>query len=281
MKSFKVNVCLVLVIAIFVLASAKKHEGKRRKYNRNTTLSEYKCDCSWASASACGNPDGSYCHQQCCGSKKSPAPAPAQPKGYEGVAKTTRYWDCCKPSCAWPNNVKGNSYVRSCTRDGKSTAPANAPNVCGGGGSSGGPNFSCSNQQPFTIGNTLYGFAASNVECCTCYELLFKDTALAGKKMIIQVTNKGGDLGSRHFDLQIPGGGLGIFDGCTPQFGSWNGGARYGGVSSASQCPKLPAALRSGCNWRFNDFKNADNPNAYFKRITCPTELTKITGCRV
>ncbi|CAF4810662.1 unnamed protein product, partial [Rotaria sp. Silwood2] len=27
---------------------------------------------------------------------------------------TTRYWDCCKPSCGWPNKVSGsNAYVKS------------------------------------------------------------------------------------------------------------------------------------------------------------------------
>lgn len=41
--------------------------------------------------------------------------------------------------------------------------------------------------------------------------------------MIVQATNTGGDLGGNQFDLMIPGGGEGIFDGCTPQYGSWNG----------------------------------------------------------
>lgn len=271
---------IIITLLVSVLFLATICEARKR---RERTLSEYQCDCSWASPSACGNPDGSYCHQQCCGNVQ-PAPQPQQPQqphGYEGVAKTTRYWDCCKPSCSWPSNVNGYAHVRSCHRDGASTAPANSPNICGGGGAPGGPNVACSNQQPFTIGDTLYGFAASNVDCCTCYELLFTDTAVAGRRMIVQVTNKGGDLGSRHFDLQIPGGGLGIFDGCSPQFGHWNGGARYGGLSDASQCPNLPHALQHGCYWRFNDFKNADNPNAYFKRITCPSVLTDITGCRV
>jgi hypothetical protein len=177
--------------------------------------------------------------------------------------------------------VNGHAYVRSCLKDGWSTAPANSPNICGGGGDVGGPNFSCNDNQPFTIGDTMYAFAASNVDCCTCYELQFTDTAVAGRKMIVQVTNKGGDLGQSHFDLQIPGGGLGIFDGCSPQFGYWNGGARYGGVGSADQCGHLPAALQAGCHWRFNDFKNADNPNAYFKRVACPSVLTDRTGCRV
>jgi len=41
--------------------------------------------------------------------------------------------------------------------------------------------------------------------------------------MIVQATNTGGDLGSNHFDLMIPGGGVGLFDGCSRQYGSFNG----------------------------------------------------------
>ena len=37
---------------------------------------------------------------------------------------------------------------------------------------------------------------------------------LYGQRMVVQVTNKGGDLSKAHFDIQIPGGGFGIFNGC-------------------------------------------------------------------
>jgi hypothetical protein len=47
--------------------------------------------------------------------------------------------------------------------------------------------------------------------CCACYELTF--STLGNKKFIVQITNTGGDLGDNHFDLQIPGGGVGIFNG--------------------------------------------------------------------
>lgn len=53
---------------------------------------------------------------------------------------------------------------------------------------------------------------------------------------------------ANHFDLQIPGGGVGIFNGCQSQ---WNApangwGDRYGGVSSIEGCNDLPAAIREG-----------------------------------
>lgn len=97
--------------------------------------------------------------------------------------------------------------------------------------------------------------------------------------MVVQSTSTGGDLGSNHFDLNIPGGGVGIFDGCSPQFGGL-GGQRYGGVSSRSECDSFPEALKPGCYWRFDWFKNADNPNFTFRQVQCPAELVARTGCR-
>jgi len=99
--------------------------------------------------------------------------------------------------------------------------------------------------------------------------------------MIVQVTNTGSDLSTSHFDIQIPGGGVGIFNGCSSQWGApsdgW--GARYGGVASAADCATLPAQLQAGCQFRFGWFKNADNPTMTYKEVTCPTELTSISGC--
>lgn len=94
--------------------------------------------------------------------------------------------------------------------------------------------------------------------------MTFTSGPVSGQKMVVQVTNSGGDLGENHFDLQIPGGGVGvscfyiykfyndvklfitnkitihfiqIFNGCQSQ---WNTGAdgwgdRYGGVRSVEQ----------------------------------------------
>jgi hypothetical protein len=101
--------------------------------------------------------------------------------------------------------------------------------------------------------------------------------------MIVQVTNTGGDLGDNHFDLQIPGGGFGIFDGCTKQFPGTppaNWGMRYGGVSSGTACDGLPAPLVAGCKVRFDWGLGMDNPNINFRRVTCPSALTSRTGCQ-
>ena len=67
----------------------------------------------------------------------------------------------------------------------------------------------------------------------------------SGKKFAVQVTNTGGDLGENHFDIQIPGGGVGIFNGCSVQYGAPNDGwgQRYGGVSNVGECGQLPGDL--------------------------------------
>jgi len=198
--------------------------------------------------------------------------------------KTTRYWDCCKPSCSWSGKANVSHPVNTCKRNGSLISDFNARSGCDGGEA-----YTCTDQTPWAINDNLsYGFAAAHISggseatwCCACYRLTFTDTAVKGKQLVVQVTNTGGDLGENHFDLQIPGGGLGIFDGCSSQFNtnaaSW--GERYGGVRDVSGCNNLPKALQAGCKWRFNWFKNADNPNMVFEEVQCPTELTKKTGC--
>jgi len=217
----------------------------------------------------------------CCTSASGPAPATGGTKS----GKTTRYWDCCKPSCSWNGKAPVTSPVTTCAKDGFSVlSDRNAQSGCDGGGA-----YVCNNQQPFAVNDNLaYGFAAASISgqgeyqgCCACYELTFTSGPVNGKKLVVQVTNVGADLGENHFDLQIPGGGVGLFNGCKPQWGtSDNGwGQKYGGVSSAAECNQLPAPLQAGCNFRFGWFKNADNPTMTFKPVTCPNEITSRSGC--
>jgi hypothetical protein len=110
--------------------------------------------------------------------------------------------------------------------------------------------------------------------------LIFTSTSIAGKQLIVQVTNTGGDLGNNQFDLQMPGGGFGLFDGCETQFpGPYVWGQTYGGVSQRSDCNNLPPVLQSGCFWRFDWFEDANNPTMVFTAISCPTVLTANTNC--
>lgn len=188
------------------------------------------------------------------------------PLGPVQKGETTRYWDCCKPSCAWKENVGlVTAPVNTCQVDGASFAPLSFMSGCNGGDA-----FMCSNNQPFQVSPTLaYGFAAASiagksekVRCCSCFKLDFTSGTLKdkGKSMIVQVTNSGGDLRSNHFDIQLPGGGVGIFNGCSRQYGApesgW--GARYGGISSLAECKDLPEDL---CIQPTKKFRHIALPN--------------------
>ncbi|KAF3903048.1 Endoglucanase-5 [Arthrobotrys entomopaga] len=204
--------------------------------------------------------------------------------GSSGSGQTTRYWDCCKPSCAWSG--KGPNIPFVCDANGNHVSNAiNAVSSCDGGSA-----YMCNNQTPWAVNdNVAYGFAAVSIAgsteqhwCCSCYELTFTSGPVAGKKLVVQATNTGGDLGSNQFDLAIPGGGFGIFNGCAKEFpstpsGNW--GAQYGGVSSASQCSGLPSALQAGCNFRFGWMMGADNPSVSFVEVQCPSAITSVSGC--
>lgn len=207
--------------------------------------------------------------------------------GASGTGTTTRYWDCCKPSCAWPgkfNLAAGSNPVQMCDIKDQPLMDSNAASGCAGGQA-----YQCSNESPWAVDDNLaYGYAAVNIAggseaswCCACYELTFTSGAVAGKKMIVQATNTGSDLSGNQFDISIPGGGVGIFNGCTNMFGapSSGWGQQYGGIASRSSCDGFPAALKDGCYWRYDWFMGADNPSVSFKQVACPAALTAKTGC--
>jgi hypothetical protein len=168
--------------------------------------------------------------------------------------------------------------VQTCSKDNVPLKSYNIKSGCEGGGA-----FACDEQSPFVVSkNVSYGFAAARLKgqnesdwCCKCYELMFAN----GKVMIVQVTNTGGDLGENHFDLQIPGGGQGLFQGCLAQYKVYKGGELYGGVKDKRQCAQLPVRQRKGCLWRFEWFENSDNPKARAREVMCPKKLTDISKC--
>ncbi len=62
--------------------------------------------------------------------------------------------------------------------------------------------YTCNDNQPFVVNDVGYGYAAASLSgqgerdtCCSCYELQFTSGSVNGKKMIVQVTNTGADLG--------------------------------------------------------------------------------------
>jgi hypothetical protein len=69
----------------------------------------------------------------------------------------------------------------------------------------------CANESPWAVSDTLsYGYAAVNIAgsneagwCCACYQLTFTSGPVAGKTLIVQATNTGGDLSGNQFDLSV------------------------------------------------------------------------------
>lgn len=121
-----------------------------------------------------------------------------------GTGTTTRYWDCCKPSCAWNDlsTLGIDSAVKSCDKSDNPLTDASVASGCSGGSA-----YMCSDQSPWAVSDSLaYGFAAvsaSKQECCQCYQLSFTSGAASGKKMIVQATNTGSDVGSTQFDIAV------------------------------------------------------------------------------
>ncbi|MBN1611314.1 MAG: hypothetical protein JW940_32070, partial [Polyangiaceae bacterium] len=170
-------------------------------------------------------------------------------------ASTTRYWDCCKPSCAWRANAGGKNPATTCGKDGNSTVGEDARNACESGGTA----FQCNWGVPWQVGPSLsYGYVAFNSGGCgTCYQLDFPN----GKTMIVQAINIGAMSGS-NFDLLIPGGGVGAMNACTQNGAMWgnvDAGVQHGGFL-ASCGPNMScitdmcrnafgsnAALMAGC----------------------------------
>jgi len=110
--------------------------------------------------------------------------------------------------------------------------------------------------------------------------------------MIVQAMNVGGDVGGGQFDLLIPGGGVGAFNGCSQQWGTSDLGAQYGGFLSS--CNNDVSCLRQKCQEVFSDkpdlldgclfhadwMGGADNPQLRYAQVSCPPELTQISGMR-
>jgi hypothetical protein len=233
-----------------------------------------------------------------------------QPPKIEGGTQgfATRYWDCCKPHCAWKGNVPGGNAIDSCNRSDQNIGVSDADNACEN------PNsgvYMCHNYAPWAVSDTLaYGFAAfkSNDICGRCYQLQFTGSSnsgsndpgsqsLSGKTMIVQAINTG-NIQNNQFDLLIPGGGVGEYDACSDQWGTSSLGEQFGGfyldcqkkngfnyaaarTCAANKCQEVlgnKPELLAGCNFFINWFAAADNPNLVYKEVACPAAITAVSG---
>ncbi len=222
---------------------------------------------------------------------------------------TTRFWDCCKPHCGWPEHA--NSPMKICSRDDQVINNPDEGSACDGGGA-----HTCHNLAPWAVNeNVSYGYAATPVEgdiCGKCYQLDFQgggdegSNAIAGKKMIVQAINVGHDVQGGQFDLLIPGGGVGAFNACSSQWGVSNEelGEQYGGFLSKCfneighdaenqalkecvrrQCDSVFGSrglsdLEAGCNWFVDWLHAANNPRIAYQEVECPSELQNLSGLR-
>ncbi|MEZ4384205.1 MAG: hypothetical protein R3A79_22920 [Nannocystaceae bacterium] len=232
------------------------------------------------------------------------------------VGYATRYWDCCKAHCGWGGNVNAaTDALASCDKaDMSHGGDYNVASACDA------PNpdsaYTCYSNAPWALSDTLaYGFAAVPAQgdiCGRCYQLDFDGTghynaqdpgsvALSGKRMIVQATNIGYDVGGGQFDILTPGGGVGLFDACSYQWDVQTSelGATYGGFMTycqeqggdhetikacvLSRCaavfddPGL-AELAAGCEWYVQWYEAADNPNLRYQEVPCPSALVDISG---
>ncbi|CAG9862504.1 unnamed protein product [Phyllotreta striolata] len=209
--------------------------------------------------------------------------------GVSGVGTTTRYWDCCKPTCSWPGNVEYKKPVKACKADGVTANDPENQSGCVGGQS-----YVCTNQAGYAKNSTLaYGFVAARFHdttrnmCCSCVLFTFHTqwpSKLNGTQMLVQVTNTGNAPESKTnlFDIAMPGSGVGYYtQGCTSQWNTdvsdW--GDQYGGVHEEKDCYKLPKKLWNGCLFRFQWMYGYSNPDVSFYEVECPKELIDKSGC--
>ena len=163
-------------------------------------------------------------------------------------------------------------------------------------------------------GCTEIGFAFAAVPepgpkiCGRCFELSFTGEGkyetklnhqkLKGKKLIVMASNIGYDVAGGQFDVMIPGGGVGIFNGCANILGYMRG-AQFGGLLSDCEneignsgteeeiYTKRKQCLSKSCNSQFADkyqaklgclflsnfLEAAGNPMHTYKEVKCPSVL--------
>jgi len=214
-----------------------------------------------------------------------------------------RYWDGCKQTCSWSGSAGGIANAcKECNIDNQlmTTSDQNRSS-CEGGNS-----YACWDMIPFAVDDNLaFGFvAASNRsnQCGSCYELTFtgqgeystddNHRAIQGKKMIVMVTNAGGDSNGNQFNLMVPGGGLGKMESFTRQTGisaqalgslgqCWTGNAEAQRTCLRERCNLVFSApahdtLKRGCVFYADWLMAADAPRYISTPVVCPRLLREI-----
>ena len=229
--------------------------------------------------------------------------------GMSGSGFASRYWDCCKPSCSWTENAGSGNEARQCDKKMDLIKDYSAKSICEGG-----PAATCLSQIPFMLDgcdNIGFAFAAVPGEtkvCGKCFLLEFtgegkyeskkNHALLKNKKLIVMASNIGYDVSTFQFDVMIPGGGVGIFNGCDDILGT-DLGKQYGGLLSdceeevgyggddetiytkrkeclTNKCKNIFSSntkAKQGCLFLAEFLEAAGNPLHNFKEIECPDVL--------
>ena len=228
--------------------------------------------------------------------------------GASGSGFASRYWDCCKPSCSWTENAGAGNEAKMCSVNGSVISDKNAKSVCQGGSAA-----TCTSQIPIIVNDNLaYAFAAvpasNGGQCGHCYALTFDGTGkyenkapqqgLKGKVLVVMASNVGTDVAQGQFDVMIPGGGVGIYNGCA-NMGWGDMGKQYGGLLSdcedevgysktgsaltsarktclTKKCNSVfanDAVAKEGCLFLATWMNAAGNPNHTYREVKCPAAL--------
>ena len=222
--------------------------------------------------------------------------------GTHGFA--SRYWDCCMPHCAQPDH---GGTARTCDAKGKTKIGNNTTSVCAGG-----QGAACTSQTPIVVSDKLaYAFAATpgnDNTCGKCFALTFTGEGfyetkknhqqLKGKTLVVMASNIGYDVSNGQFDIMIPGGGVGMYNGCSAM-GWGNQGKQYGGLLSdceeeigysgddntiytrrkqclTNKCNQVFAndsEAKDGCLFLATWMEAAGNPKHEYKQVDCPAAL--------
>ena len=214
------------------------------------------------------------------------------------TANVTHFWDCCKPSCGWDDGRgQGRLPLKAmCDHNGRKVGGLGIEAESACDAKKGKGVTTCPDMAPFQDLETGHwmGFVATQdlgtkAECCECYKLKF----LTGNATLwVQIISHGHVNGI--FDLLVPGGGLGEFDGCSSIFphSSRVPQSRFGGLHSPSECDVAfgeHAGAVSSCKWLF-DGKLFPYPAAgvpfpgdalAYKASNepCPEALNRRSGC--
>lgn len=119
-----------------------------------------------------------------------------------------------------------------------------------------------------------------------------RSRALKGKTLIVMSSNIGYDVAGGQFDIMIPGGGVGAFNGCSVM-GLSCAGKQYGGLLGTCEDAgggdaKIKSCLVESCNREYANNPQAKegclfmatwmnaastNPRHTYVEVECPAEL--------